>query len=159
MKMYLALALLICLNVSCNGQNNKKETTSKTAEKVPPGDWKVNKQYDDKGNLIQYDSIYSWSSSNTYNNLSEIEKDSIISNYKSKSLSSFSTFPKQMRMDSLFVDDFFNDDFFNDDFFSSDFGEDFMQLDKIRDKMQQQQQFFKKYSSKVKPKENEKSKI
>lgn len=152
MKMYLALALLICLNVSCNGQNNKKETTSKTAEKVPTGDWKVNKQYDDKGNLIQYDSIYSWSSSNTYNNLSEIEKDSIISNYKSKFLSSFSTFPKQMRMDSLFVDDFFNDDFF-----SSDFGEDFMQLDKIRDKMQQQ--FLKKYSSKVKPKENEKSKI
>ncbi|MEP0211946.1 MAG: hypothetical protein ABJD66_01940, partial [Cellulophaga sp.] len=84
-----------------------------------------------------------------------VQRDSIISNYKSKFFSSFNTFPKQMTLDSLFMDDFFNEDFF-----SSDFGEDFMQLDKIRDKMmQQQQQFFNKYSSKNKLKENEKTKL
>ncbi|ADY30678.1 MULTISPECIES: hypothetical protein [Cellulophaga] len=155
MKKYLALALLICLNVSCNGQNNKEETTPKTAEKVPPGDWKVNKQYDDKGNLIQYDSIYSWSSSNTYNNLSDLEKDSLLHSYKSKFFSSLHSFPTPQDIDSIFMDSFFNDDFF-----SSDFGEDFMQLDKIRNRMlQQQQQFLKKYSSKVEPKESEKTKL
>ncbi|MDO6492499.1 MULTISPECIES: hypothetical protein [unclassified Cellulophaga] len=155
MKKYILISFLILLNVSCNGQNSSNKINTETTKKVPEGNWKVNKQYDDKGNLVQYDSVYSWSSSNKYDNLSDVQRDSIISNYKSKFFSSFNTFPKQMRIDSLFMDDFFNEDFF-----SSDFGEDFMQLDKIRDRMmQQQQQFFNKYSSKNKLKENEKTKL
>ncbi|WBU89034.1 hypothetical protein PBN93_14310 [Cellulophaga omnivescoria] len=155
MKKCIALALLVSLNISCNGQNNKNETKPKNEEKKPLGDWTVNKQYDDKGNLIQYDSIYSWSSSSGYNNLSDLEKDSLLHSYKSKFFSSLHSFPTPQHIDSIFMDSFFTDDFF-----SSDFGEDFMQLDKIRNRMlQQQQQFFKKYSSKVEPKESEKTKL
>lgn len=45
-------------------------------------------------------------------------------------------------------DSLFSKHFFNDDFFGSDFGKDFMDIDKIRQKMiERQKKFLEKYQS------------
>jgi hypothetical protein len=57
----LAYAIFI-LSISAACSQNKEEKNAKNQPKV---DVKVNKQYDDKGNVIGYDSTYSFSYSDT----------------------------------------------------------------------------------------------
>ena len=57
----------------------------------------------------------------------------------------------------LFSDDsLFTKRFFDDDFFDSDFGEDFMDIDRIRKRMEtMQQRFLERYQSEFENLENE----
>ena len=48
----------------CNAQNNSKTSSKDTTgiqQNKPEISWKVNKKFDDKGNLISYDSTAVWS--------------------------------------------------------------------------------------------------
>lgn len=153
MKKYFLVMIISLLSVSCNGQ--QKDTT-KNEEKIieqPKGSWKVDKEYDDQGNLIRYDSIYSWSSDDKYNNLSSSARDSLIQSFKSRFFTDFSGFENQGFEDIFSKDSLFSNHFFNDDFFRSDFGSDFMDIDKIRRQMIARQKFFlEKYQSEfIKP--------
>jgi len=147
------------LSVSCNSQNNDikiTETKERNDEKIveePKGTWKVDKEFDENGNLIRYDSIYSWSSYDKYNNLSLSERDSLVQSFKSRFFTNFSRFENQGFEDVFSKDSLFSKHFFNDDFFGSDFGSDFMDIDKIRQQMIARQNFFlKKYQSEfIKP--------
>ena len=146
------------LSVSCNGQKNetKKAETKESKEKLvdqPKGSWKVDKEFDEDGNLIRYDSIYSWSSNNKYNNLSSSERDSLMQSFKSKFFTNFSGFENQGFEDVFSQDSLFSKRFFNDDFFGSDFGTDYMDIDKIRQQMiARQKKFLEKYQSEfIKP--------
>jgi hypothetical protein len=60
----LAAAFLIVLG-SCYGQTDRKKDDQAKNRNIP-GKIEVNKKYDENGNLIQYDSTYTWSSSDTY---------------------------------------------------------------------------------------------
>lgn len=158
MKKYILLLIIGFLSVSCNSQNDdtknieKKEEDSKTINE-PQGAWKVDKEFDENGNLIRYDSIYSWSSNNTYNNLSSSDRDSLIQSFKSNFFKSFSGFKNNGFDDVFSKDSLFSNYYFNDDFFKSDFGSDFMDIDKIRQQMvKRQKQFLEKYRSEfIKP--------
>lgn len=65
-------ALIIALSLgSCNAQEKKSEAKNQSAlndqpeaQTEPRGTWKVNKEVDENGNLIRYDSIYSYSYGN-----------------------------------------------------------------------------------------------
>jgi hypothetical protein len=67
MKTYAYLALLGLLSSGCinkvNGQKEKMAVrlTPKTDTVKPKISWKVNREVDDKGKVIRYDSTYSWS--------------------------------------------------------------------------------------------------
>lgn len=160
MKKYIILLMAVLLSVSCNGQKNKDEKTESENHKEsmveqPKGSWKVDKEFDENGNLIRYDSIYSWSSSNKFDDLPEIGKDSLLKSFESKFFRNFSHFESQGFENMFTPDSLFSKHFFNDDFFKSDFGKDFMDLDDIRQQMQQRQKaFLEKYQSEfIKPKE------
>lgn len=146
-------ALLLVLN-SCQGQEKKKSTLPKKDDQreiaQPKGRWKVDREFDENGNLIRYDSIYSWSSG-SLNNLSGLDRDSLLSDFESKFYNHFSQF-KDQEFGNLFdPDSLFSKKFFNDDFFESDFGEDFMELDNIRKRMmERQKRFLEKYRSDLK---------
>ena len=89
MKKYILLFMIGLLSVSCNGQkNDTKNTETKENEgnivEQPKGSWKVDKEFDDNGNLIRYDSIYSWSSNGKFDNLSLSDKDSLMQSFKSR---------------------------------------------------------------------------
>src|SRR4051812_3814635 len=76
-----ALLLTSCQKNS-DGQHHKKETTAtNTADRVrkPAVNIKVNKHYDDKGNLVGMDSTYSWYYSNIKGDTARI--DSLFHNF------------------------------------------------------------------------------
>ena len=143
-------ATLFLSVVSCKGQSksDKAEKTESDKQKTeqPKGTWKVDKEFDENGNLIRYDSIYSWSSDEKFDDLSKIDRDSLLNNFESKFYRHFSQFKNDGFEDIFEPDSLFSNHFFNDDFFKSDFGEDFMDIDKIRQKMfNRQKQFLEKY--------------
>ena len=160
MKKHILLLMLSFLSVSCSGQkDNEKIKDLKKEEnqsiEVPKGDWKVEKEFDENGNLIRYDSIYSWSSGGKLDDLSLTERDSMMQSFKSKFFSNFSHFEND-GFDAIFSEDsLFSKRFFNNDFFGSSFGKDFMNIDQMRQQMiTRQRDFLEKYQSEfIKPKD------
>ncbi|WOD42409.1 hypothetical protein [Hwangdonia lutea] len=158
MKKYALFLTMALLSVGCNGQkktNKKAEVTDniETIGKQPKGSWKVDKEFDEYGNLIRYDSIYSWSSNKEFDDLSAFGKDSLVRSFEKKFFRNFSQFKNQGFEDMFTSDSLFSKHFFNDDFFGSDFGKDFMDIDKIRQRMlDRQKKFLEKYQSEfIKP--------
>jgi len=151
MKKHILLFMVSILSLSCNSQDNnrnKTEETDKQITEVPKGSWKVDKAFDENGNLISYDSIYSWSSHNKYDNLNGVDKDSLMKTFKSKFFTNFSQFENEGFEDVFSKDSLFSNHFFNDDFFGSNFGQDFMDVDKMRQQMiDRQKSFLEKYQS------------
>lgn len=150
------------LNLSCNAQENKKaESLQKDKDSIaqtepPKGTWKVDKKFDEDGNLIRYDSIYSWSSTDDLDMLAQKNPDSLLQSFQSKFYRNFSGIDHQ-RFGDLFADDsLFTKRFFDHDFFDSQFGEDFMDIDRIRERMEtMQQRFLERYQSEFEDLENE----
>ena len=62
--MILTAAFLLVIG-SCYGQTDRKKDDQAKYRNIP-GKIEVNKKYDENGNLIQYDSTYYWSSSDTF---------------------------------------------------------------------------------------------
>lgn len=153
MKTYMLVVVLGLLSVSCNGQNNetKKPATKQSDEKLveePKGSWKVDREFDKNGNLIRYDSIYSWSSHNKFDHLTSSERDSLMQSFKSRFFRNFTGFENQGFEAIFSQDSLFNKHYFNDGFFESDFGRDLMNIDDIRERMiARQKKFLEKYQS------------
>lgn len=158
MKRYILLFMIGLLSVSCKGQ--KKETKIVEAEEnidniveKPKGTWKVDKEFDENGNLIRYDSIYSWSSNDKFENLSSIDRDSLMQSFKSRFFTNFLGFENQGFETVFSQDSLFSKHFFTDDFFDSNFGNDFMDIDELTQQMiTRQRKFLEKYQSEfIKP--------
>jgi hypothetical protein len=164
MKKAISLLMVGLLSLSCNGQKNetKKDNSKEKQEKIaeePKGTWKVDKEFDEQGNLIRYDSIYSWSSDEKLNDLTSLDKDSLLNLFESKFYKHFSHFENEGFEDIFTKDSIFSDYFSTDEFFKNDFGKDFMDIDKIRQQMiARQKKFLEKYQSDIlKPKEENKN--
>ncbi len=121
-KLVLFLAIPF-LMVSCNAQTNKgNDVTEKPQNKKeltanqPKVDIKVNKIYDENGNLIGYDSSYVWSYTNEYGDSVNINPDSVLLQFKPIIGSNFPDFmqnyDKEFFGDSLFYHDFIAPDYF-----------------------------------------------
>ncbi len=164
MKKIAILSMAAILNLGCNAQENKKEENfqkdkDRIAHRKPPkGTWKVDKEFDEDGNLIRYDSIYSWSSTDDLDELAQKNPDSLLQSFRSRFYRNFSGIDDQ-RFGDLFADDsLFTKRFFDDDFFDSKFGEDFMDIDRIRKRMEtMQQKFLERYRSEFEKPENDDS--
>ncbi|PQJ69270.1 hypothetical protein [Polaribacter butkevichii] len=161
MKKYVLLTIIGLLSISCSGQKNESKKTESKENNIteqPKGAWKVDKEFDDNGNLIRYDSIYSWSSNSKLNDLSNVDKDSLLQSFKSRFFTNFSGFESKGFNDIFSKDSLFSEHYFNNDFFRSDFGKDFMDIDRITQKMmEKQQRFLEKYQSEFsKPKDKNK---
>lgn len=162
MKKYILSIIIALLVISCNGQKNKigQEKTEKSKDSLvgqPKGSWKVDKEFDENGNLIRYDSIYSWSSKNRLDNLSSLDRDSLLQSFKSRFFTNFSEFKNQGFEGIFSRDSLFSKHFFNEDFFGSSFGKDLMDIDKIMQQMNaRQKKFLEKYQMRLMSPEEEK---
>ena len=126
MKTIILISLLmpvILLSSQCQQKNentglNKKNKFKKELGENPKIDVKVNKEYDKNGNIIKYDSIYSY----FYSNINDTNSiDTVFNNF-------YSLFEKSSPdlINNYFDNVFFNDsllkyDFFKNDFFSKRF--------------------------------------
>lgn len=135
------------LSLSCNGQKNELEKTEtnqaeKNLAEHPNESWKVEKEFDDRGNLIRYDSIYSWSSTGGLTNFSKVGKDSLLQSFKSRFFTNFSDIENNGFDDVFTQDSLFSKFFYSDDFF----GSNFMEMDIIRQQMlERQKKIIEKY--------------
>lgn len=143
MKKVILLSLAAILNSACNAQEDKKEATQDSTAQTgqPRGIWKVNKEFDEQGNLVQYDSIYSWSSEGV-EDLSSLDRDSTLHALRQNFYRHFSGVDSQAFGDLFTPDSLFAKQFFDEDFFSSEFGKDFMDMDRIRERMEAMQRSF-----------------
>lgn len=161
MKNYIILCIIGLICISCNGQKNDiknadiKEREGDLVEQ-PKGSWKVDKEFDENGNLIKYDSLYSWSSDSKLEDFSTIDKDSLLQSFKSRFFTNFSNFENKGFDDIFSKDSLFSKYYFNDDFFGSEFGRDYMDIDEITQQMlARQKKFLEKYHSEFSNPEDE----
>jgi hypothetical protein len=118
----LAFVFFCAVIVACNGQDKKVkgdplEQPAATKGNQPRVQVKVNRKYDEKGNLIRFDSTYTYFYSDRGRDSSRIGLDTIFQRFKSKYKTDFpgawgSGFNELFFNDSLFRYDFLNEDFF-----------------------------------------------
>lgn len=145
MKTLKIIPIFLLLIFSCAGQEKQnKDTALKPDENIT-----VNKEYDEQGNLIKYDSIYSYSYSSNGKLNDSIKME----------------FQKHLKNHSLFIDSFSNDFFgkdsltgqFNpDDFFQKGLINQDEQIKRLMKSMNSLQQlFFEQHSQPIIPAEPE----
>src|SRR5690606_29335544 len=144
MNKFLSILLISLVCFGCNGQLKKDKETDQgsTAQQPPQGEWKVNREYDENGNLIRYDSIYSWSSTEHLDDLGPFDRDSLLQGFRSRFSKNFRALDPDGFPGSFLGDSLFEKHFFEDDFFGSPIGRDFMDLDALQKRMEEMQRKF-----------------
>ena len=123
MKRIVFLLMLPFLFVGCSdaqtGKKGEKDNDKVVAENVvkPKVDIKVNKVYDDNGNLVRYDSTYVWTYSNVEGDSVTINADTLLSKFKPLFNDRFPDFKTPGFNDFIFNDSTFYRDFFSPDYF------------------------------------------
>ena len=122
----LVFALAVGLSLtSCNAQEKKEDAENSTAmktkteiQKEPRGTWKVNKEVDENGNLIRYDSIYNYSYGNINGKEVSPEKtDSLMASFQRYMHASMPQFSQDMM--NPFMGDSLSTDFYERDVFQN----------------------------------------
>lgn len=126
-KIILAIALSLALS-SCNGQTkNEKDTPDHSIK--PLSNIKVNKQYDDHGNLIRYDSTYSYYWGNAIKDSTRM--DSIFHNFRRDFLQKYPFSNEPLFNDFFFQDSLLKYDFYKKDFFLKRFQDNMERMDSL----------------------------
>ena len=126
MKKWMIFALLLTLSFSsCNGQKDKKGTKP---DLKPNENVIVNKEYDENGNLIRYDSTYTY----FYSNIdSDKVRDSILKNFKEQFNQQFWFSDEPFFDDFFFNDSLMQRDFYTNDFFTKRFQKDMQKMEQL----------------------------
>ncbi|MBO3115978.1 hypothetical protein J4050_04425 [Winogradskyella sp. DF17] len=146
MKKYVLIFLVAVLATSCNGQTQKKSgpemaKSDETKDSItrPNERWQVNKEVDENGNVIRYDSIYSWSSNGA---LKGMDTDSLIAQMQQRMRKQFSMFQGPNHF-GFPAHDSIMKQFFLDDFFNAPVDPNFPSMDEMIKQMEaMRQQFF-----------------
>jgi len=123
-----AIALSVTL-ISCNGQTKKQNGESFNNSAKPQTSIKVDKKYDNKGNLIKYDSTYSYYYSNLKDNNNL--KDSIFNNFRNHFNRNYFFSTNPYFNDFFFQDSLLKYDFYRKDFFITRFRNNMKMMDSL----------------------------
>lgn len=135
----ITLALSFCI-AGCNGQIKQDITDTKTDSTKPKTDIRVNKEYDENGSLIRYDSSYSYYYSNIENE--PLAGDSIFTDFQTYFNKRYS-FSNEPFFDHYFFEDsLLHYDFYKHDFFSNRFRRNMLQMDQLFWEMDSLKNFF-----------------
>ena len=137
-KIILSAIVIVMVLSGCNGQ--KKDNlmasvlTKNDSINRPKTNIKVNRKYDENGNLISYDSTYTYSYSNT--NGENIDIDSLF-NQLGFNQKGFHSFPNHSFPNSLLGNDslMLNDPFFNDELLSNNMRKNLEMMERMMQHM------------------------
>ena len=155
MKSVVIFILVALLNFGCNGQQQESDKggSEEQAKNQPKESWKVNKQMDEMGNIIGYDSTYTWSYTNVQGDSLIVDVDSVMNSFYNYFDNNFPTrwnrsFTQPLWSDSLFYRDFKNDNYFHNRWRQEYFEFDtmFRRMDSLRNQF-----FFEHYPGFLKP--------
>jgi len=121
------------ISISCNVQAKKQVIESKSDRNMPETNIKVDKKYDKNGNVIQYDSTYSYFYSNA-GKYPEM-RDSIFNNFRKSFYQKFSFSRDPFFNDLFFEDSLLKYDFYKNDFFINRFRNNMIKMDSLFWKM------------------------
>ncbi len=120
--LFLLIPFLLTGCEAQTGEKAKKENPVISENLIPQNvkpkvDIKVNKKYDEEGNLIGYDSTYTWSYSTIHGDSTFVNADSVYSEFSPLFNRQFPGFDNSFKngffdMDSLFYNDFLSPDYF-----------------------------------------------
>ena len=134
-KWMLFIAITFLLN-SCSGQVEKDNKLADKAKKEnivePKVDYKVNKSYDENGNLIHYDSTYTYYYSNIDTN--SLLKDSIFDKFN-QHFNHINPFYNTLFENFFSTQNYTDQDFFREDFFRKDFEKNNERMQLMMEKM------------------------
>lgn len=123
-KAFLLLLLPMIAISGCNGQTKKDQSLLKEGELItddslnkPQVKVNVNKQYDDKGNVIRFDSTYSYFYSFPSGKSMNLDNDSVYSHFRSYFHKTYPDFLNPQFDNIFYNDSLFKYDFFNNDYF------------------------------------------
>lgn len=121
-----AIALSLMLQ-GCNGQ--KKDQQKEQISGTPQTSIKVNKEYDKNGNIVRYDSTYSYYYSNIKNDT--VKQDSIFNLFRNQFNQKY-LFSNEPYFNNLFFQDsLLKYDFYKKDFFSNRFRDNMRKMDSL----------------------------
>jgi hypothetical protein len=110
MKKLLFILPILMMTMGCNAQqknNEKVKANVETQQDKPQASWKVNKKYDDKGNLIAYDSVYTWSYMGKGGAIHNIAADSVMSAFRKQFNTEFPSIFKEGFGNPVWADSLF----------------------------------------------------
>jgi hypothetical protein len=119
MKGIVVVFLFSAFFFCCNGQDKNKQKPKDVNKETAVGSnpkvsVKVNKKYDSKGNLVRFDSTYSYSYSSRGRDSALVSMDTLFRNFKSRFPHNWDTEFRDIFMtDSLAQYDFLNRDYFS----------------------------------------------
>jgi len=128
----LILGMLTVLFFSCNAQMNRVNNDSQlnhSGNNKPQTNIKVNKVYDKDGNLVKYDSVYTYFYSNMNND--SVAQDSMFGNFSNEFYNQLPNINRNFFDNQFFNDTSFLKDFYNNDFFSNRFHNNMDMMDKM----------------------------
>jgi len=138
MKRMLFLMLMPFLLIGCsNAQStNKGEKAGKNMQagesaNKPKVEIKVNKVYDDNGNLVGYDSTYVWSYSNVEGDSVFVNPDTLMFEFRPYFYEHFPDFKLPESEDIFFNDSAFYQDFFMPDYFYERWQQSLRESDRV----------------------------
>ncbi|RLD63893.1 MAG: hypothetical protein DRJ01_02465 [Bacteroidetes bacterium] len=139
-----------------NFMSQKRDSVKKENPKIKID---VNKRYDDKGNIIAYDSTYSYSYTYSDGKVKNINLDSLLQKFKPFLFDNSADIFNRSFDDFFIPDSIFKFNFFEDDFFQNRFDEERFNFEKIMRQMDSiKNEFFKQSYPNMRLKK-EKSKI
>ncbi|WP_299577119.1 hypothetical protein [uncultured Sunxiuqinia sp.] len=128
----LSTTLLLFLLSSCSGQPRSEQTKSLDSI-APKTDIVVNRQFDENGNLIRYDSTYT----QFYNSIEQdsLLADSILSEFKNRFNLQYPFSDRSYFNDFFFQDSLLQYDFYKKNFFYERFQNNMKRMDSLFQEM------------------------
>lgn len=135
MKKILIFIIFFLAGSGCNAQNEDSDIllADSLNQNKPQTKIIVNKEYDESGNLVKYDSSYSYFYSNIKNDSTYV--DSTLAVFQNDFFNSFSNMQRPFLDEMFFEDSLMNYDFFKNDFFSQRFKLNRHRFDKFFEEM------------------------
>jgi hypothetical protein len=142
MKKLVAIMVVALFTFGCNAQS--VDNSEKSTENKPVEHWKVDKQVDENGNVVRYDSTYTWSYSNMTGDSVNVNVDSLMQSFESYFNDRMPDVFGQSFMEPMMNDSLLRRDFFADNYFHDRFKDEFFDVDKMIQQMDSMRsQFFK----------------
>ncbi|MCE4566844.1 hypothetical protein INQ51_21155 [Maribellus sp. CM-23] len=143
-SMVVALFTLGCQAQDQSGKGIENLAGKKDTKNKPEEHWTVNKEVDENGNVIAYDSTYTWSYTNSEGDSVQVDADSLMQSFKSFFNEKMPSVWGEGLMNPMFSDSLLCRDFFSDNYFHDRFGKDFFDVDKMFQQMDSlRESFFK----------------
>jgi hypothetical protein len=150
MKRLVLMMFIAVLAIGCNGQEELK-SAKKEAQKdkkenslnQPKISWDVKKDKDENGNIIRYDSTYTWSYTNVEGDSMIVGADSVLQSFHSYFNENFPPIWNRSFTQPLWEDSLFYQDFYRDDYFHNRWQQNYFEMDKMFKRMDSMRnQFF-----------------